>query len=299
MTVVQTIDRKIALSNLDKDLYPSFGFTKAAVLDYYRRIAPLLLPHLNGRALTLKRYPDGVSGKSFYEKRCPNHRPAWMRTAEVPQDHGAPINFCVIDDLESLLWVANLASLELHVPLARAASSRTPDSLVFDLDPGEGAGVLECGRAALILRELLAGLNLSCWVKSTGRKGLHVFVPLNREETTFDATKLFTKSVAVIMQKHYPELVTANMPKAERRGRVFINWSQNDASKTMISVYSLRAEEKPFVSCPLEWSEVESAVKNGDPAKLRVVSSEALNRISEQGDLFRDLSTKKQALPHL
>jgi bifunctional non-homologous end joining protein LigD len=298
-TYVAMAERRVALSNLEKDLYPSYGFTKANILEYYRAIAPFLLPHLKDRALTLKRYPEGVEKDFFFEKRCPSHRPEWVKTAELPQDHGGPITFCLANDLETLIWVENLASLELHVPLARAGSPRTPDALVFDLDPGEPANIQDCARVALILRDLISGMGLASFVKTSGQKGLHVFVPLNNREETFDDTKTFSKAVAGIMQKHYPDLVTAKMAKPERVGRVFINWSQNDASKTMISVYSLRAREKPYVSFPLEWDELERLEKRGDPERMQVMHSEALRRVQEKGDLFREVLVKEQKLPHL
>jgi len=298
-TYVDMAERRLSLSNLEKDLYPSYGFTKARILEYYRRIAPFILPHLEDRALTLKRFPEGVENDFFFEKRCPSHRPAWVKTAELPQEHGAPITFCLANDLETLLWVENLASLELHVPLARAGSPQAPDSLVFDLDPGEPADILACARVALILRDLLSRMALVSSVKTSGQKGLHVFVPLNRRETTFDDTKTFSKAVAGIMQKHYPDLVTSKMAKQERTGRVFINWSQNDASKTMICVYSLRAREKPYVSFPLEWGELERLSAFGDPERLQVLHAEAIRRVEEKGDLFHDVLLKEQKLPHL
>ncbi len=299
-TFVEIAERRLPLSNLEKDLYPSYGFTKADILEYYRRIAPFILPHLKDRALTFKRYPEGVEKDFFFEKRCPGHRPAWVKTAEIlPQHDGDAVTFCLINDLETLIWVGNLASLELHVPLARSGSPWTPDSMVFDLDPGEPANILDCARVALILRDLLSGMGLSSYVKTSGQKGLHVFVPLNRRETTFEDTKTFSKAVAGIMQKHYPDLVTAKMAKQERKAKVFINWSQNDASKTMICVYSLRAREKPFVSFPLEWRALEELAGLGDPEKLQVLHGDAVRRAEEKGDLFREVLVKEQKLPLL
>jgi bifunctional non-homologous end joining protein LigD len=298
-TFVELEGRRLPLSNLEKDLYPSYGFTKARILEYYRRISEFILPHLRDRALTLKRYPEGVEKDFFFEKRCPGHRPAWVKTAEVPQHEGQPITFCVVNDLETLLWVENLASLELHVPLARADSPETPDSMVFDLDPGLPADMFDCGRVALILRDLLSRMGLASYVKTSGQKGLHVFVPLNRKETTFEDTRTFSKAVAEIMQKHYPDLVTAKMAKQQREARVFINWSQNDSSKTMICVYSLRAREKPFVSFPFDWRELENLVGLGDQERLQVLHSDAVRRAVEKGDLFREVLVKEQTLPHL
>ena len=291
--------RRLSLSNLEKDLYPSYGFTKAHVLDYYRRIAKFILPHLKDRALTLKRYPEGVEKDFFFEKRCPSHRPAWVKTAEVRRNDRELMTVCLANDLETLIWVENLASVELHVPLARAGSPETPDSMVFDLDPGDGANILDCGRVALILRDLLSELRLASYVKTSGRKGLHVYVPLNRKETTFEETKKFSKAVALIMQKNYPDLVTSKMAKEFRKARVFINWAQNDSSKTMVCVYSLRAREKPVVSFPLAWRELENLAAQGDPKKLQVMHSEAVSRAEKQGDLFQEVLVKKQKLPHL
>jgi bifunctional non-homologous end joining protein LigD len=291
--------RRLPLSNLEKDLYPSYGFTKARILEYYRAVAPFILPHLKDRALTMKRYPEGVEKDFFFEKRCPAHRPAWVKTAEVSQNEVEPMTYCLVNDLETLIWVENLAALELHVPLARAGSPETPDSMVFDLDPGEPANVLDCARVAIILRDLLAGMGLRSYVKTSGQKGLHVFVPLNRKDTTFEDTKTFSRAVAGIMQKHYPDLVTAKMAKQERKARVFINWSQNDSSKTMICVYSLRAREKPFVSFPLEWEGLENLAGLGDPQSLQVLHSEAVRRALEKRDLFQEVLVKEQKLPHL
>jgi bifunctional non-homologous end joining protein LigD len=298
-TFVELAGRRLPLSNLEKDLYPSYGFTKAQILTYYRGIGRFILPHLKDRALTFKRYPEGVERDFFFEKRCPVHRPVWVKTAEIPQDDKEPMTVCLVNDLETLIWVENLASLELHVPLARTGSPLTPDSMVFDLDPGYEANILDCARVALILRDLLSQIGLESYVKTSGQKGLHVLVPLNRNETTFEDTKTFSKAVAGIMQKHYPDLVTAKMAKQERKTRVFINWSQNDASKTMICVYSLRAREKPYVSFPLEWGELENLAGLGDPERLQIMHSQAVNRAEKKGDLFQEVLVKEQKLPHL
>jgi bifunctional non-homologous end joining protein LigD len=296
---VEIAGKKFSLSNLEKDLYPTYGFTKAHVLEYYRRIAKFILPHLKDRALTLKRYTEGVEKDFFFEKRCPTHHPSWVKTAEIPRDAKERMTVCLVNDLKTLIWVQNLASLELHVPLARAGSTETPDFMVFDLDPGDQANVLSCARVALILRDLLSNLQLTSYVKTSGKKGLHVYVPLNRKETTFEETKKFSKAVARIMQKNYPDLVTAKMAKKYRKAKVFINWSQNDSSKTMICVYSLRAREEPIVSFPLSWKELKDLAGLGDPEKLQVVHSEAVSRAEKQGDLFQEVLVKKQKLPHL
>ena len=298
-TFVEMAGRRLPLSNLEKDLYPSYGFTKAHILEYYRRISKFILPHLKDRALTLKRYPEGVEEDFFFEKRCPSHRPAWVETAEIPEEDGERMTVCLVNNLETLMWAENLASLELHVPLAKAGTPETPDSMVFDLDPGDQASILECARVALILRDLLSRMGLASYVKTSGKKGVHVYVPLNRKETTFEDTKTFSKAVAGIMQKHYPDLVTAKVAKKERNAKVFINWSQNDASKTMVCVYSLRAREKPFVSFPLEWKELENPTNLGDAERLQVTHSEAVTRVEKKGDLFREVLVKEQKLPHL
>jgi bifunctional non-homologous end joining protein LigD len=291
--------KRLSLSNLEKDLYPAYGFTKAHILEYYRRISTFILPHLKDRALTLKRYPEGVEKEFFFEKRCPSHRPSWVKTAEIPQDDGERMTVCLVDDLNTLMWVANLASLELHVPLARTDSPETPDSMVFDLDPGDQADILDCARVALILRDLLSPLRLASYAKTSGKKGLHVYVPLNRKETTFEETKKFSKTVAEVMQRNYPDLVTAKMAKEQRKKKVFINWSQNDSSKTMICVYSLRAREKPTVSFPLVWKDLENLAGQGDPEKLRIMHTEAVSKAEAMGDLFREVLVKKQKLPYL
>jgi len=296
---VEIEGKRLSLANLEKDLYPSFGFTKAQILEYYRRLAPFILPHLQDRALTFKRYPEGVDQDYFFEKRCPAHRPAWVKTSKVLQEEGDLRTVCLVNDLATLMWVENLASLELHVPQARAFSPETPDYLVFDLDPGEPANILDCARVALIIRDLLGNLGLTGRTKTSGQKGLHVYVPLNQPDATFEDTKTFFRAVALILEKNYPELVTAKMAKESRQGRVFINWSQNDAQKTMICAYSLRAREKPYVSFPLAWGELEHLSRQNDPEKLQVIHYEAVSRVEKQGDLFQEVLVKKQKLPHL
>ncbi|MBI5632885.1 MAG: ATP-dependent DNA ligase [Nitrospirae bacterium] len=291
--------RSLILTNLEKDLYPSYGFTKAQIIDYYRRIAPFILPHTKDRALTLKRYPGGTDQIFFFEKRCPVHRPDWVQTAEVQRNDREKMTACLINNMETLIWSQNLASLELHLPLHRAGLPGTPNAMVFDLDPGYPADVLSCAKVALILRDLLADLGLASFVKTSGRKGLHVYVPLNRKKASYAGTRTFSKAVALILQKSYPDLVTAKMAKNFRRAKVFINWSQNDASKTMICVYSLRAGERPLVAVPLAWPELETSTAAGDPEKLKFLPSEAISRTEKEGDLFREVLTKKQVLPYL
>lgn len=298
--VIGTGGRSLVLTNLEKDLYPSYSFTKAQIIDYYRRIAPFILPHTKDRALTLKRYPEGVDKDFFFEKRCPAHRPDWVQTAEVQRDdREEEMTVCLVNDLETLIWSQNLASLELHLPLHRTSFPETPDAIVFDLDPGHPADIMDCARVALIIRDLLSNLGLASFVKTSGRKGLHVYVPLNRKKATYEDTRTFSKAVALILQTNYPDLVTAKMAKNFRKAKVLINWSQNDSSKTMIGVYSLRASEKPLVSLPLAWSELEVSAAIGDPERLKFLPSEAVSRTEKQGDLFREVRTKKQVLPYL
>ncbi|HUI94088.1 MAG TPA: non-homologous end-joining DNA ligase [Chitinivibrionales bacterium] len=292
-------NRELLLSNLGKDLYPSYGFSKERVLEYYTRIAPFMLPHLKNRAMTLKRYPDGVEKDFFFEKRCPAHRPPWIQTAEVPYGSKKTLTACVVNDLEALVWVENLASIELHVPLAKTSAPRVPDSVVFDLDPGEQANILDCARVALILKNLFDDLKLSSCVKTSGKKGLHVYVPLNSNGAGFDETKRFSKAIAVTLRKNYPDLVTVDIAKESRKNKVFINWAQNDASKTMVCVYSLRAEEMPKVSFPLGWKELGELEQKHDPEKLVVTAEEAIGRVEKLGDSFREILEIKQRLPYL
>ncbi len=296
---VEVEGRALRLSNLDKVLYPEPGFTKAQVIDYYTRVAPALLPHLRGRPLTLKRYPNGVEGGHFYEKECPSHRPDWVNTARIPiRSDGRSVNFCLADDLPTLVWAANLADLELHTSLARAEEITRPTMMVFDLDPGPPAGVLECARVALALRDLLAPLGLESWVKTSGSKGLQAYVPLN-VETSYEETKPFALAVAQLLERDQPELVVSRMRKDLRGGKVLVDWSQNDEHKTTVCVYSLRAKERPMVSTPLRWEEVERALEAEDASPLAFASDAALARIEEHGDLFAPVLEREQPLPRL
>ena len=296
---VEVEGRALRLSNLDKVLYPEPGFTKAQVIDYYTRVAPVLLPHLRGRPLTLKRYPNGVEGKYFYEKECPSHRPEWVSTARIPiRSDGRSVNFCLAEDLPTLVWTANLADLELHTSLARAAAITRPTMMVFDLDPGAPAAVLECARVALALRDLLAPLGVESWVKTSGSKGLQVYVPLN-VETSYAQTKPFALAVAQLLERDHPELVVSRMRKDLREGKVFVDWSQNDEHKTTVCVYSLRAKAHPMVSTPLAWDEVEEALAAHEPGLLAFDWEAALARTEEHGDLFSEVLDRKQTLPAL
>ena len=297
-TTIEVEGRRLKLSNLEKVLYPAAGFTKGEVLDYYTRISPLLLPHLRGRPLTLKRYPDGVDAGYFYEKQCPGHRPDWVETAPVWSRHNSrTIDFCLANDLPTLVWVANLASLELHTALHRAPGQEReqPDSVVFDLDPGEGAGTAECAQVALWLREALDHLNLhSPVVKASGSKGIQVYVPLNTP-VTYDQTKGFSHALAQLLERVHRDLVVSNMAKELRKGKVLIDWSQNDEHKTTVCVYSLRARPQPTVSLPLTWEEVEAAA-GGRPLPP-LTAPDVLERVARTGDLLAPLLTVEQELP--
>jgi bifunctional non-homologous end joining protein LigD len=291
---VQLAGKELVLSNLDKVLYPQPGFTKAQVIDYYLRVAPAMLPHLRRYPISLKRYPNGVDRGHFFEKRCPA-RPDWVATANVPVQGGS-IDFCVVDNLHSLVWLANLACLEIHVYLAHGDTPDTPRMMVFDLDPGAPASLLECARVGVALRELLAHFSLESLVKVSGSKGLHVYVPLNRA-ATFEQTKGFARAVALLLERRHPDTVTSVMAKKERGGKVFIDWSQNDRSKTTVGVYSLRAREQPTVSAPVRWDEVAAAISAGDARGLTFDTEAVLARIDRLGDLFAPLLTTRQKLP--
>jgi bifunctional non-homologous end joining protein LigD len=270
--------RQLTMSNLDKVLYPEVGFTKAAVVDYYVRIAPVLLPHLRDRAVTMVRYPDGVDGGSFFEKRCPSHAPEWVRTAAVDGLHA-----CMIDDLATLVWVANLAALELHVLQATATHPDVPTAVVFDLDPGPPATIVDCCRVGLALRELLDRLGLESVVKTSGSKGLHLAMPVHGASA--DETKDFARALGQLLAKSDPERVTIVMERAERRGKVFVDWSQNDRHKTTVAPYSLRARSRPQVSTPVSWDEVALVAGGADPASLSFETADVLERVERLGDL--------------
>ncbi|HUQ64218.1 MAG TPA: non-homologous end-joining DNA ligase [Acidimicrobiales bacterium] len=295
---VEVEGKSLKLSNLDKVLYPGTGFSKGQVVDYYTRIAPVLLPHLRQRALTLKRYPNGVDDKFFYEKNCPKHRPPWVNTVSVYSSRNkADVSYCVIDELASVVWVANLASLELHTSLAASTKVEQPTSLVFDLDPGAPATVVECSRVALWLREVLGQLGLECFPKSSGSKGLQIYAPLNNEGVTYDDTKPFAHAIARLLEGQHGDLVVSAMAKDVRKGKVFIDWSQNDFHKTTVCVYSLRARERPTVSTPLTWDEVEAVATTGDASLATFETDAVLARVEKDGDLFAPVAEMQQSLP--
>jgi bifunctional non-homologous end joining protein LigD len=280
-------------------LWPETGFTKGETIDYYARIADAILPHLRDRPLTLKRYPNGVAEKFFYEKRCPKHRPDWVPTAPIWSGRNeGEIDYCVCNDRATLIWVAQLASLELHPSLSRAKEIERPTVLAFDLDPGPPAGILECCTIGLRLRELFDDLGLESFPKTSGSKGLQVYVPLNTK-ITYEETKPFAHAVAQVLERADPDLVVSRMAKKLRKGKVLVDWSQNDEHKTTVAVYSLRAKERPTVSTPVEWKEVEQAAKREDPDSLTFEAGEVLKRVKKRGDLFAPVAELKQKLPDL
>ncbi len=267
------------------------------MIDYYARIAPVLLPHLRDRALTVIRFPDGVGGKHFFEKNCPAHRPGWVRTAAIDSgQRSGTIDYCVADSLPTLVWLAQLAALELHPSLSLVGAADRPTVLAFDLDPGAPATIVECCRVALLLRQLFERFGVQCFPKSSGSKGMQVYVPLNGE-LTYATTKPYARAVATALEAAEPDLIVARMTKRLRAGRVFIDWSQNSRSKTTVAAYSLRAREAPTVSTPLRWEEVSEALEAGDPDLLRFEASEVLARIDEHGDLFAPVLELEQELP--
>lgn len=289
--------RDVSVTHPEKIFYPKSHFTKAQVIDYYMRIAPVLLPHLKDRPLTMKRYPDGVDGPFFYEKRCPDYRPDWVDTVAVDSNRNeGELHFCVINHPATLVWVANLADLELHTFLARKPHLDCPTLMVFDLDPGAPAAIFQCAEVALWLHKSFNQLKLESFVKTSGSKGLQVYVPLN-SPTTFDATSGFARKFAELMHQENPDLVVSNMSKSLRQGKVLVDWSQNQPHKTTVCVYSLRAREQPTVSTPVTWEEVATAFKRKDPARLSFLPDEVFRRVEKHGDIFAPVLKLKQKLP--
>jgi len=294
---LKVADRKIQVSNLDKVLYPKVGFTKGQVIDYYIRIAPVLLPHLKDRPLTMKRYPDGVEAEFFYEKNCPTHRPKWVQTARVWSEGNQRImDYCLVNDLPTLVWAANLADLELHTSLSRKNKIERPTMMVFDLDPGAPADIIQCCQVGLWLRDLFGEMKMKSFAKTSGSKGLQVYVPLNTA-VTYDKTKDLSRALAQYLEREHIHLVTSNMSKAMRKGKVFVDWSQNDEHKTTICVYSLRAKVEPTVSTPVTWDEVENCLKKKNADLLKFRSDQVLTRVDKLGDLFGPVKKLKQKLP--
>jgi bifunctional non-homologous end joining protein LigD len=288
---VEVEGRRLSLSNLGKVMYPQVGFTKGEVIDYYTRIAAAVLPHLRGRPLTLKRYPNGVEGQYFYEKNCPSHAPEWVRKERI-----GDIDYCICADLATLVWLANLADIELHPSLSLATDMEHPTVMAFDLDPGPGAGLAECCEVAMLLRDALGQLGLDSYAKTSGSKGIQVYVPLNSGEADYrSGTKLLSQALARHLEAQHPKLIVSSQKKELRKGRVLIDWSQNDEHKTTVGVYSLRARDRPTVSTPLAWEEL----GEGDPAELVFEAGEVLERVEEHGDLFAPVVEQQQRLPEL
>ncbi len=286
--------RTLPLTNLNKVLYPESKFTKAEVLNYYIAISSFILPHLKRRPLTMKRYPNGVTGHYFYEKSCPGFRPDWMETVKTGETK--TVTYCTIDDRASLVWVVNLASLELHVMLSKAPEVLRPTHIAFDFDPGPGRDIIDCAMAARNLRGILAQMNLECFPKTSGGKGFHVYIPLNTP-ATFGETKNFAHALALMMERAYPDDITSNMRKTQREGKLLLDWSQNDEHKTTVCVYSLRARARPTVSTPVTWEEVDKAVGRQDARALYFEAKDVLKRIEEHGDLFLPVISMEQKLP--
>jgi bifunctional non-homologous end joining protein LigD len=293
---IEVEGRKVAVTNLDKPMFPS-GFTKGQAIDYYIRISDSLLPHLKGRPITLKRYPNGVQGKHFYEKDAPGHTPDWIRTFDVPRRDGSVIHYVLLDDLPSLVWSANLANLEIHPFLHVVPEIDRPTAVAFDLDPGEGADLLSCAKVAVLLKDALAEAGLEAWPKVSGSKGMQIYAPLNMPVTYAD-TQPFARRLAQQLERAHPDLVISEMAKAKRHNKVFIDWSQNSDFKTTVSVYSLRASrDQPYVSMPVEWDELRRALRRGNADGLHFPPDAAAKRAAEVGDLFAPVLTTKQKLP--
>ncbi len=297
--VIDVDSKHLKVTNLDKVLYPAAGFTKGQLIDYYARIAPVLLPHLKGRPLTLKRYPGGVNEQFFFEKNATKYRPDWVKTAPIwSEGNNRDVNYILANDLPTLIWVANLAAIELHPSLSLAKKIESPTILAFDLDPGPPADIVQCCQVGMWLREIFEHFGLQSFPKTSGSKGLQIYVPLNTP-TSYDVTKPFAHALARLLEHDHKELVVSDMKKQLRVGKVFVDWSQNDQHKTTISVYSLRARERPTVSTPVTWEEVEETLKKKDAKRLVFESDAVLKRVDKMGDLFAPVQTLKQKLPKL
>ena len=289
--------RKVDVTNPDKVFYPETGFTKAQVVDYYVRVSEVLLPHLEDRPLSLKRYPHGVGGAYFYQKQAPEHRPDWLKTTPVwSEERDDDIDYCLANDLPSLVWLANAADLEMHTFMHRAQDLARPTQVAFDLDPGPGADALTCGKVALMLKEHLDAMKLRSFVKVSGSKGVQMHVPLN-VKCTYEDTKQLSRGLAFALAKEHPQEITALMRKELRQGKVFIDWSQNDEHKTTVCVYSLRGTPTPSVAAPVTWDELTDAVLAEDIKRLRFTPEKVLARVKKMGDLFEEVESLKQKVP--
>ncbi len=297
MSVVELAGRRVKVSSLDKVLYPETGFTKGDLIDYYAQISEALTPHLRGRPLSLRRFPKGVGEDGFWSKRCPPNHPDWIETAPIwSHRRNAILEYCTVSDLPSLIWTVNLETIELHVPLARADAMPEPTMMVFDLDPGPPANILDCAEVALVLHELFEQLGLRSFAKTSGSKGLQIYTPLNTA-VTYEQTSPFAHAVARAFEGQYPDQVVSRMLKKLRPGKVLIDWSQNNQYKTTVCVYSVRATDRPRVSTPITWDEVAEALQSGDRTRLDFSPADVLNRVAEQGDLFAPTLKLRQTLP--
>jgi bifunctional non-homologous end joining protein LigD len=298
-SAIEVQGRQLKLSNLEKVLYPATGFTKQQVIDYYVRIAPAMIPHLAGRALTRKRYPNGVDEEYFYEKNAPMHRPDWVKTVPVwSGSNRRTVHYILADDLPTLVWLANLAAIELHPSLALAKDISCPTTMVFDLDPGPPANIVHCCQVGLWLREIFEHFDLQSFPKTSGSKGLQIYVPLNTP-TKYEFTKTFAHALAQLLEHDHPEMVVSDMKKPLRTGKVLVDWSQNDEHKTTIAVYSLRARDRPTVSTPVSWEEVEKCLKKKDADLLMFEARQTVARVEKMGDLSAPLLELEQRLPDL
>ena len=297
--IVEVGGRNLKLTNLDKVLYPATGFTKGQVIDYYARIAPVLVEHLTNKPLTLKRYPNGVDQEPFFEKNATKHRPDWVKTAPIwSEGNQRNVNYILANDLPTIIWVANLAAIELHPSLSLAQDIECPRTMVFDLDPGPPANIVQCCQVGMWLRAIFEHFSLESFAKTSGSKGLQIYVPLNTK-TSYDETKPFAHALARLLENEHRDLVVSDMKKSVRTGKIFVDWSQNDQHKTTISVYSLRARERPTASTPVTWDEVERALKKKDASLLVFESHQVLQRVEKMGDLFAPVLKLKQKLPKL
>ena len=297
--VVEIQGKQLKLSNLDKVLYPATGFAKGQVIDYYARIAPVLVPHLAGRPLTLKRYPNGVDREFFFEKNATVHRPDWVKTAPIwSEGNRRNVNYILANDLPTVVWMANLAAIELHPSLSLAKDINCPTMMVFDLDPGLPANIVQCAQVGLWLKEIFEHFGLQSFPKTSGSKGLQIYVPLNTP-TSYEATKPFAHALARLLEDQHRDLVVSDMKKELRKGKVLVDWSQNDEHKTTIAVYSLRAREHPTVSTPVKWEEVERLLKKKDPSLVVFEADQVIKRVEKSGDLFEPVLKLKQKLPTL
>jgi len=290
--------KELTISNPDKVMYSDNRFTKSQVIEFYASIAPYVLPHIKERPITMKRFPNGVGGAHFYEKDAPSFTPSWIKKFAIPRTgETSMIRYILLNDLPSLVWSANMANLEIHPFLAKAPQIERPTMLVFDLDPGEGADILSACEAAFHVKDLLDRLNLKSFVKVSGSKGIHLHVPLNTD-VTYEVTQPFAKSIAQLLEREHPNLIVSEMPKTKRRGKVFVDWSQNAEYKSTVAVYSLRAKaNRPFVAMPVSWNDLTEAIKKGDAAQLFIEPDLALRRLKKIGDLFAPVLKLKQTLP--